>query len=74
MPAFPYTHTIEDGTVVAATERAILVVAEELPLGKSWVPRTQIDDWGEIGSRAARGDTGCLIINRWWAEKDGMVE
>lgn len=73
MPAFLSTHTIEDGKVLAATERALLIAAEELPGGKSWVPRTQIDDWGEIDSRASQGAAGCLVLNRWWAEKAGIV-
>lgn len=53
---------------IRATEKAVLVRranGEEV-----WVPQSQICDDSEI---FRRGDTGTLVVKRWYAEKEGWI-
>lgn len=69
MPSFEHTVTFEDVELVRETERAILVKIPELDI-TTWIPKSQVDDESEVGNE---DDVGCLIISRFWAEKESMV-
>lgn len=58
----------EDVTVKAQTERAILC---EIDGEEHWVPQSQVHDVSEVWKK---GDTGKLVVARWWAVKEGLTE
>lgn len=59
--------------VVGATAKALKV---RIPEGKRvrevWVPRSVIDDASEVFD-ADENAVGTLIVEDWWAEKEGLL-
>lgn len=67
-------------TVVRETAKALLVDGDDLPR-KTWLPKSQILDDGEIDPyRAVPGDEGMLLIPMWlavqeeWADEDDVQD
>lgn len=57
------------GEVVAETDLAICVELEGHD-DEVWIPKSQISDDSEIWQK---GDEGELVVNKWFAEKEGLV-
>lgn len=54
---------------IKQTELALLVRFDDKR--ELWVPQSQIHDDSEV---YAVGDTGKLVVARWWAEREGLDE
>jgi hypothetical protein len=53
--------------VIRETAKALLVCLDD---GREvWIPKSQIHDDSEIWKP---GDAGTLVVNGWWAEKEGI--
>lgn len=64
------TATLEDVTCVRETELAMLCEVPEA--GRTlWVPKSLVDEDSEV---RGRGQEGCLIVARWFAVKEKLVE
>ena len=61
------TVEIEDVTVEAETDLALLCIIEEK---QHWIPKSVVHEDSEV---SGEGDTGTIIIMRWFAEKAGLV-
>lgn len=63
----------EDCTVIAATEKAVLVATPDE--GEVWVPRSVLaphdDDCFDEDSE--QHDMGELVVRTWWAEGEGYA-
>ncbi len=60
--------SLGDGHVIRETELAILVDLEEH--GETWIPKSVIHD---DSSAYQAGDDGEVIVQAWWAEKEGLA-
>ena len=56
--------------VIAETENAICVTESGISSEPFWVPQSQVHDESEVWKD---GDQGDLVVNRWFAEKQGWV-
>ena len=65
------TATFEAVEVLRDSGKAILVRIPELHNTDKWIPKSVIHDDSEVYKA---GTTGCLIVQRWFAEKEKMVE
>lgn len=68
MAEFEDQETFEDVTVVAETDKALLVrfeTGDEL-----WCPLSHVDDDSPC---FRKGDVGTIIVSGWWARKVGLV-
>jgi hypothetical protein len=61
------TVEIDDVTVEAETDLALLCSVENK---KHWIPKSVVHEDSEVQSE---GDTGTIVIIRWFAEKHGLV-
>ena len=61
------TVEIEDVTVEAETDLALLCIIEEK---QRWIPKSVVHEDSEV---SGEGDTGTIMIMRWFAEKAGLV-
>ena len=61
------TVEIEDVTVKAETELALLCIIDDK---QQWIPKSVVHEESEI---SADGDTGTIVLMRWFAEKEGLV-
>jgi hypothetical protein len=61
------TVEIDDVTVEAETDFALLCSVEDK---KHWIPKSVVHEDSEVQSE---GDTGTIVIIRWFAEKQGLV-
>lgn len=70
----PKTVTIEVDIIDKTSDKAIHVVLSKT--GKTlWIPRSVIvDDESEIQSDAGENDAGSLVIEGWFATKEGIGE
>jgi hypothetical protein len=58
---------LEDVTVEAETDLALLCNVDDK---KRWIPKSVVHEDSEVQSE---GDTGTILIMRWFAEKEGWV-
>lgn len=59
-------HEMGEVTVSAETAKAILCVPDN---GEQfWIPKSVVHDDSEAWKK---GDTGKLVVKKWWAEKNG---
>lgn len=58
---------IDDVECVKETEKALLLVIDG---DEVWCPKSVIGDDSDI---QGDGDTGRLVVQEWWAEKEGLV-
>lgn len=65
------TFTIENCSVIASTEKAILVESDNLD-EETWIPRSEkvISDDSEVYKDNTTGD---LIVSDWFAKKKGWI-
>jgi hypothetical protein len=61
------TVEIEDVTVKAETELALLCIIDDK---QQWIPKSVVHEESEV---SADGDTGTIVLMRWFAEKEGLV-
>lgn len=61
------TVEIDDVTVEAETDRALLCVIDER---QRWIPKSVVHEDSEVFEQ---GDQGTLVLFRWFAEKEGFV-
>ena len=61
------TVEIEDVTVEAETDLALLCSVDDK---KHWIPKSVVHEDSEVSSE---GDTGTIVLMRWFAEKEGLV-
>jgi hypothetical protein len=61
------TVELDDATVEAETDLALLCNINEK---KHWIPKSVVHEDSEVSSE---GDTGTIVIMRWFAEKEGLV-
>jgi hypothetical protein len=61
------TVELEDVAVEAETDLALLCNIDDK---KHWIPKSVVHEDSEVSSE---GDTGTIIIMRWFAEKEGLV-
>jgi|WetSurMetagenome_2_1015567.scaffolds.fasta_scaffold04771_9 hypothetical protein len=57
-----------EAEVIKSTRLAILVSLEDLD-EERWIPKSVIHDDSDIRDE---GDSGELVVNRWWAEQEGL--
>lgn len=68
----PGTFRLRGASILRATDKALLVEAEDLD-EEVWVPRSVVHDDSEVwdyDDEDARGP-GDLVVKEWWAEKQG---
>jgi hypothetical protein len=58
---------IDDVTAIRKTAKALICEIDGMTYA---VPDSQIDDESEVW---AVGDEGVLVVNEWWAEKEGLA-
>ena len=61
------TVELDDATVEAETDLALLCNINEK---RHWIPKSVVHEDSEVSSE---GDTGTIVIMRWFAEKEGLV-
>jgi hypothetical protein len=61
------TVELEDVAVEAETDLALLCNIDDK---KHWIPKSVVHEDSEVSSD---GDTGTIVIMRWFAEKEGLV-
>ena len=61
------TVELDDATVEAETDLALLCNINEKT---RWIPKSVVHEDSEVSSE---GDTGTIVIMRWFAEKEGLV-
>ena len=61
------TVELDDATVEAETDLALLCNINEK---SHWIPKSVVHEDSEVSSE---GDTGTIVIMRWFAEKEGLV-
>ena len=61
------TVELEDVAVEAETDLALLCNIDDK---KHWIPKSVVREDSEVSSE---GDTGTMVIMRWFAEKEGLV-
>jgi hypothetical protein len=61
------TVEFEDVTVEGETDLALLCTIDDK---KHWIPKSVMHEDSEVLSE---GDTGTIVIMRWFAEKEGLV-
>lgn len=67
MADFAHKAKRADATALKESDKALLVNIE----GEDrWIPKSQIDDDSEV---FAQGHSGMLVVNEWWAEKEGLL-
>lgn len=59
----------EDCRAVHSTTKALLVHVPDLG-DEFWVPQSVVDDESEVFEA---GDEGDLVLQEWWARKEGLV-
>ena len=62
-----WTVEIDDVTVEAETDLALLCSVEDK---KHWIPKSVVHEDSEVQSE---GDSGTIVIMRWFAEEQGFV-
>jgi len=67
MSEFAHKAKFPDASALRESAKALLV---EIEGEESWIPKSQIDDDSEV---FAQGDSGMLVVNEWWAEKEGLI-
>ncbi len=64
--------TVEiDVTIKATTEKAFLVVTEDL--SETWLPKSQIAPHGDLNERSKKDDSGTMIVSEWIAKQKGWA-
>lgn len=60
-----------DVTIKAVADKALLVVTEDM--AETWIPKSQISQFGDLGPDAKRDDSGTMIVSEWIARQKGWV-
>ena len=64
---------IQSCTILKETAKAILVECPDFE-EDVWIPKSQVDDASEVWEDSADGrGPGTLVVNRWFANKQGWV-
>ena len=58
---------LEDVTVEAETDLALLCIIDDK---QRWIPKSVVHEDSEV---SGEGDSGTIVILRWFAEKEGLV-
>ena len=61
------TVELEDVSVEAETDLALLCNIDDK---KHWIPKSVVHEDSEVSSE---GDTGTIVLQRWFAEKEGLA-
>ena len=61
------TVELEDVSVEAETDLALLCNIDDK---KHWIPKSVVHEDSEVSSE---GDTGTIVLQRWFAEKERLV-
>jgi len=61
------TIEIEDVVIEVDTDLALLCNIDDK---KHWIPKSVVHEDSEVSSE---GDTGTIVLMRWFAEKEGLV-
>jgi hypothetical protein len=61
------TVELEDVTVEAETDLALLCIIDDK---QRWIPKSVVHEDSEV---SGEGDSGTIVILRWFAEKEGLV-
>ena len=61
------TVELEDITVEAETDLALLCIIDDK---QRWIPKSVVHEDSEVSSE---GDSGTIVLMRWFAEKEGLV-
>ena len=61
------TVEIDDVTVEAETDLALLCIIDDK---QHWIPKSVVHEDSEV---SGEGDTGTIMLMRWFAEKQGLV-
>jgi len=61
------TVELEDVSVEAETDLALLCNIDDK---KHWIPKSVVHEDSEVSSE---GDTGTIVLQRWFAGKEGLV-
>jgi hypothetical protein len=61
------TVEIDDVAAEAETDLALLCIIDDK---KRWIPKTVVHEDSEVSSE---GDTGTIVLMRWFAEREGLV-
>lgn len=62
-------HVVEDAIAVSGTHFSIQVKADQF-CEVQWVPRSVIAESSEV---CQQGDSGKLVIGKWWARQKGWI-
>ena len=61
------TVEIDDVAVEAETDLALLCIIDDKQV---WIPKSVVHEDSEV---AGEGDSGTIVVKRWFAEKQGLV-
>ena len=61
------TVEIDDVTVEAETGLALLCIIDDKQI---WIPKSVVHEDSEV---SGEGDTGTIIVMRWFVEKQGLI-
>ncbi len=72
MPLTDGEKTVDvDVTIKAITDKALLVVTEDM--AETWIPKSQISPYGDLGPDAKRDDSGTMTVSEWIARQKGWI-
>jgi len=60
--------TVEFENVAIETETDLALLCN-IDDKKHWIPKSVVDEDSEVSSE---GDTGTIVLQRWFAEKEGL--
>jgi len=56
--------------IIRTTDKALLCDID----GKEiWIPRSQVESGGEVGSDASEGDEGLIVLSAWIVLEKGLI-
>ena len=61
------TAELDDVTVEAETGLALLCIIDDKQI---WIPKSVVHEDSEV---SGEGDTGTIVVMRWFVEKQGLV-
>ena len=61
------TVEFENVAIETETDLALLCNIDDI---KHWIPKSVVHEDSEVSSE---GDTGTIVLQRWFAEKEGLV-
>lgn len=69
----PEPQPLGEAVCCAETPKAIQVLLIDDGEDKLWIPKSVVHDDSEVYGLASDRNEGQLVVQKWWAEKEGYV-